>query len=123
VKSIVKYSKRVTIVLALCAAVVSGSRCSISKAPDPLAGFYVDALHGPDSNNTIATDYKTYIQKLSPEEKKYVGPITLYTNKNSEHVVVVEVDLNGTAWYHALFYDKNDKRIKVIKYVGYHYMS
>jgi hypothetical protein len=31
--------------------------------------------------------------------------------------------LNGTAWNHVLIYDKDNKRVKVIKYVGYHYRS
>lgn len=121
-KNIIKHLSYIAIALALCATAILGCRCSTAKS-DPLAGFYVDALHGPDSNKTIADDYKKYIQTLSPEERKYTGSITFYGNKADEHAVLIEVDLNGTAWYHALFYDKNNKRIKVIKYVGYHYMS
>ncbi len=61
--------------LGLMSMFVFGFGCNSSKpTPDPLVGFHIDALHTPDSNQAIADDYKDYIQKLSPEERKYVGP-------------------------------------------------
>lgn len=121
-KKITKLSSFAVIALTLCATVIFGCRCT-PKSSDPLAGFRIDALYTPNSNKAIEDDYKDYIQKLPPDEKKYARVNGYYIDNAGEHAVVVEVDLNGTAWYHALFYDKNNKRTKVTKYVGYHYMS
>jgi hypothetical protein len=41
-----------------------------------------------------------------------------------EHAVRIETDINGKdCWYHILFYDKANKRMKVIKYFYGRYMS
>jgi len=121
-KKITKWLSFVVISLALCVTVIFGCRCSTSKS-GPLTGFRWCSLGELDANKTITADYKDYIQTLSPEEKKYIGGTDFFKDDTGQHVVRIEVDLNGTAWYHALFYDTNNKRIKVIKYVGYHYMS
>jgi len=40
-----------------------------------------------------------------------------------QHAVQIEVALNGKWWRHILVYDKNNKRIKTIKYSPGHYRS
>jgi hypothetical protein len=99
-----------------------GCSCSTSKS-DPLAGFHWCSLGELDANKVITADYKEYIRTLTSEEKKYLGGTDFFKDETGQHVVRIEIDLNGTAWYHTLFYDKDNKRIKVIKYVGWHYMS
>jgi len=91
--------------------------------PDPLAGFHVSSLGNLDANKTISDDYHDYIQKLSPEDRKYVGPTEFYEDGTGQHAVEIEEALNGTWWFHVLIYDKSDKRIKTIKYSPGHYAS
>jgi hypothetical protein len=69
-----------------------------------------------DSNKAISDDYHDYISKLSPEERKYVGPLQFFEDGAGQHAVEIEIALNGTWWFHVLIYDKNNQRVKVIKY-------
>jgi hypothetical protein len=91
--------------------------------PDPLAGFHIAALYNPDSHKAITDDYKAYIKTLSPEEQKYAGPILFYEDGMGQHAVDIEIGINGTSWKHILIYDKDDKRIKTIKYASGDYRS
>ncbi len=105
----------------LLAAILWIVGCAASKpGPDPLAGWNV--LFSQDEkklDKAITVDYQGYIQKLSPEERYYVpgGSIWFYKDGNDQHAVRIEIPLNGTTWEHVLFYDKDNKRLKVIKYI------
>ncbi|MFZ0827850.1 MAG: hypothetical protein WAO02_10550 [Verrucomicrobiia bacterium] len=112
--------------LMLAAMFVIGFGCNIFKPmPDPLAGFHAGDFRTLDANKAITDDYKNYIQKLSPEEKKYLGPspIDFFEDGKGQHAVRITIALNGTWWEHILFYDKNDRRIRVIKYSPGKYRS
>jgi hypothetical protein len=123
-KSIVKCSNHLGLVLMLCATVIFGCRCSAPKpAPDPLAGFRPAGLYTPDTNKAITEDYKNYIRTLSPEEQKYIGPIFFYEDGTGQHAVKIEIGINGTSWVHVLIYDKDNKRIRTIKYSTGRYAS
>ena len=92
--------------------------------PDPLVGFHIAALYTPDSNKAITEDYKDYIQKLPPEEKKFAFLYNVFEDGTGQHAVKIEVDVNGTdRWFHILIYDKDNKRIRVIKYYNGRYQS
>jgi len=123
-KKIIKYSNHFGFALALCVMIISGCSCSAPKAtptPDPLAGFH--AAYGK-VDPSIVTDYQNYIQSLSPEEKKYMGPSLFFEDGTGQHAVQIETDINGIdRWYHILFYDKDNKRTKVIKYFNGRYES
>jgi hypothetical protein len=97
--------------------------CSSQPTPDPLAGFHVSDLQNLDSNKTIADDYKNYLQALSPEDKKFAGPIFYYEDGTGQHAVRIEIEYSGSIWEHVLIYDKDNKRIKAIKYADGGYMS
>ena len=99
-----------------------GFGCTSSKpTPDPLAGWQLDFNHEPDP--AIAKDYQDYIQKLSFEEKGHALPIVKYFKDGTgQHAVQITIGL-GTDWEHVLIYDKDDKRIKTIKYVSGHSYS
>jgi hypothetical protein len=115
-EKIIKYSNCFGFVLAICTMVISGCSCSAPKpAPDPLAGFHVISLVHLDNNKIITDDYKSYIQTLSPEEKKRLGTIFFYEDEAGQHAVEITIGLNGTWWRHILIYDKDNKRIKTIK--------
>jgi hypothetical protein len=128
-KKIIKYSNCFGLVLALCTMVISGCSCSAPKptppTPDPLAGFHVSSLGNLDSNKAITDDYKAYIQTLSPEEQKYLGPspIGFFEDGTGQHAVQIQIALYGTWWFHDLIYDKDNKRVKTIKYAAGDYHS
>ena len=53
-----------------------------------------------------------------------MGPTEPFEDGTGQHAVRIEVDIEGkNAWYHILFYDKDSKRTKVIKYFKGRYMS
>jgi hypothetical protein len=89
--------------------------------PDPLAGFYTDALYNPDSHKAITEDYKKYIHTLSADEQKYAGSVLFFMDGTGQRAVDIRIGINGETWEHVLIYDKNDTRIKTIKYVSGHY--
>jgi hypothetical protein len=100
-----------------------GFGCSSSKpTPDPLAGFHA-AFKILDQS--IVNDYQNYIKNLSPEEKQNLGPYpaSFFENGTGQHAVKITIGLNGTVWRHILIYDKDDKRIKTIKYASGGYRS
>ena len=67
------------ILLASLATLIWAAGCAAPKSPpDPLAGFYPDALYTPDTNKTITADYKDYIQALSPDEQKFIAGIEFF---------------------------------------------
>jgi hypothetical protein len=98
--------------------------CASSKpTPDPLAGFYIDAFHTADSNKLIAHDYEEYIQSLSLRKKDFVGSVDFFDSRTGQHAVDIKIGINGTWWEHILVYDKENKRVKVIKYRNGGYRS
>lgn len=122
-KIMVKYSNRFAFAIALCVMILSGCSCSAPKpTPNPLAGFH--AAYGK-ADQSIVNDYQNYIQTLSPEEKKYMGPYPgrFFEDGTGQHAVQIEVDLKPNAWYHVLIYDKDNKRIKTEKYVDHQFRS
>ena len=88
--------------------------------PDPLARFHFED-HNPDA--TIEKDYRDYIQKLPPDEGKYAGPIHYLTDGAGQHAIMIMMGIDNKVWRHILIYDKDDKRIKTIKYLSGDYHS
>jgi hypothetical protein len=90
-----------------------------------LAGFHFSSLNNLHSNKVITDDYQDYIQKLPPTESKFVGPIGFSEDGTGRHAVSVEIfEANkNSSWQHVLIYDKENKRIKVIKYGHRKYQS
>ena len=107
----------------LLAALIGGCSGCQTKTPDPLVGFHFSSLNNLDSNKAITDDYKNYIQTLSPDEKKTAGPIFYFEDGMGQHAVEIKIGLNGTVWEHVLIYDKDNKRIKMIKYSNGGYRS
>jgi hypothetical protein len=122
-KKIIKHvSSCLWLILILSATLFWGCSCETSKPiPDPLADFKIDFNHEPDK--VIASDYQSYLQNLPLEEKKHAVVGHFFEDGTGRHAVRIEVALNGTDWAHVLIYDRDDKRIKVIKYASGHYRS
>jgi hypothetical protein len=98
--------------------------CASPKStPDPLVGWNFCVSQDPGRlDKAIRDDYQDYIQKLPPKEKADVGIIDLLEDKTGQHAVRIEIS-GYACWYHILFYDKDNKRVKVIKYYVGRYMS
>jgi hypothetical protein len=115
------------IFLALTTMFLFGFGCKPSEpappVPNPLAGFHFSSLNNLDSNKAITDDYKDYIQKLSPKERERASPIFYFEDGMGQHAVQIRIGINGTSWEHVLIYDKDNKRIKTLKYVSGHYAS
>jgi len=113
------------IFLMLVTMLLMGFGCNTSKpTPDPLTGFHFCFDQDPHKlNKTIQDDYQDYIRKLPPEEKTFATYDNDFEDGTGQHAVLITVGLNGTNWRHVLIYDKNDKRIKTIKYVSGHSAS
>jgi hypothetical protein len=110
--------------LMLMAMFLFGFGCNSSKpGPDPLVGFHVSYLQNLDSNKTITDDYKNYLHTLSPEDQKFAGPIFYYEDGTGQHAVRIEIEYGGTIWEHVLIYDKDNTRIKTIKFYNGRYQS
>jgi hypothetical protein len=86
---------------------------------NPVAGWQVDFKSEP--SQAVQKDAQDYISKLPGMEKNWTGPQSWLTDGKGQHALVIPVAVNGTDWGHVLIYDKNDKRIKVIKYMMGHY--
>jgi hypothetical protein len=101
--------------------------CAAPKpSPNPLAGWKVCGSQDYNKIDTaIRDDYRGYIQKLPPDERKFVDDnfIDFFQDEAGQHAVKIEIPLNGTWWEHVLIYDKDNKRIKTIKYSTGHYAS
>jgi hypothetical protein len=107
--------------LVLMAIFVFGFGCNTSKpTPDPLAGWQ---LEFKEIAPTIDKDSQGYIQSLSPEEKKNVCLGHYYKDGTGQHAVEIIIGVNGRGWRHILIYDKDNKRIKTIKYATGYYAS
>jgi hypothetical protein len=81
----------------------------------------MDFNHQP--NQAIMEDYEDYIQKLPSGERNYAVLGQYFEDGAGQHAIVIEIALDGTDWAHVLIYDKNNKRIKTIKYIAGHYRS
>jgi hypothetical protein len=89
---------------------------------DPLAGFSSDFKI---LDQVIVNDYQHYIHNLSPLEERNLGPYPadFYEDETGQHAVEIKIGINGTVWRHVLIYDKDNKRIKTIKYASGNYGS
>ena len=105
----------------LLAALVGGCGGCHTQTPDPLAGWQIAFKEAP--NQTIEKDCQDYIQKLSPEERKSIAYIEYFKDGTGQRAEKITIGLNGTNWRHVLIYDKDNKRIKTVKYVSGHSRS
>jgi hypothetical protein len=97
--------------------------CATQPPPDPLAGW--KPLGGRERETVdagIQEDYQSYIRQL-PHSEERVGPTFLFEGPSGQHAMRMTSGLNGTFWVHILIYDKDNKRIKTLRYASGHYRS
>jgi hypothetical protein len=121
IKKLIRSLWLIFVVLAL--AVLGASGCATSNQ-NPLEAWKI--LFAKDYERldpAIREDYQSYIANLPRGEQNGVGPIAFFEDGTGQHAVKIEIASRGTDWAHVLFYDKNDKRIKVIKFIAGRYAS
>lgn len=107
---------------------ISTAGCSshiflITHTSTPLTGFHFSSLNTLDSNKAISEDYKDYVHKLSADPDTFVGGVLFFEDGTGRHAVQISQGVSGTWWIHDLIYDKDNKRIKTIKYKNGGYRS
>lgn len=100
----------------------------VTQNSDPLTGWtfrtFDEFLPIPDRHNyhldkSVTDDYQDFIAK---NKLNLLGAITgFFEDGTGQHAVEFEAfsPNQNAAWHYVLIYDKESKRIKVIKY-GYH---
>ena len=118
------------VILFLTFILVAG--CAKPKpTPDPLAGWTFrtfdnfsvpGAQHHYHLDKAIMDDYQDFIRK----DNLFVsGAITgFYEDGTGQHAVEFEAFVAGNeSWHYAIIYDKENKRVKVVKYGRTMHMS
>jgi hypothetical protein len=87
----------------------------------PFPGFEMPP-YGHNTNRldqAITDNYQDFLKK---NNLSTVGAITgFFEDGTGQHAIQFETGINGTSWVYTLIYDKNNKRIKVMRYVSGHY--
>jgi hypothetical protein len=106
----------------LLAALVWTVGCA-TQTPDPLTGWHFYSR--TKVSQAITDDYQDYIQTLSLNRKQDVGDVSFFEDGTGQHAVSIEIfgKNKSASWHYAIIYDKENKRIKVIKYGYRTYMS
>ena len=114
----------------LVAVLASVTGCVTKPRSNPLEGWKLSWSHDPNQlNKAISDDYQNYIQKLPPQERARVieSNIWFLEDLTGQHAVKISIPLegfwSGIWWDHILIYDRNNKRIKTIKYKSGRYLS
>lgn len=120
------------------AAIICISGCVAPKQKsDPLAGWNPvgdisyrvnpegSFLGSDPCSQTIIDDVKRFIHTFPPAQRGAgAGPFQLYEDGTGQHAVGFEVFVGPyTSYRYALFYNKEDKRVKVVKYGETRHMS
>ena len=89
---------------------------------DPLAGWQRYSVDYIDKE--IIKDYEAFIQTLPREERIQLDKYAPhpYENGKGSHAIRFDVGIReffvDRIWYYVLIYDKENKRVKVIRYPG-----
>jgi len=57
-----------------------------------------------------------YIKQLPPGENGPVGTVDWYGDGTGRHALDIKINVNGSWRDHLLIYDRENKRVKVIKF-------
>jgi hypothetical protein len=113
-------NNRQPILSVLLAAVVLVAGCASPNdtrpIPSPLEGWHSLSLDDFNSNKAIADDYQVYLQELRGKKRQFIFSVDYAQDGTGQRAVHIKQGVSGTYWEHFLFYDRDNKRIKVIKY-------
>lgn len=79
----------------------------------------------------ISDDVQKFVNKLPVDHSPYgtrrwcywIEDMRFYEDGTGQHAVGFQIPHDGTWWGYVLIYDKNNKRVKAVRYVQGHYMS
>src|SRR6266567_3226907 len=109
----------VSILLSGCTFLLHPINSTFARHSNPIAGWRFCWSQDPNKRDkAIRDDYQDYINKLPPKKRNYVGSVFFFEDGAGQQAVQIEIDLDGTRWEHVLIYDKNNKRVKEVKYVA-----
>ena len=89
---------------------------------DPMKDWKeVKPFSDPAVPESIKQDATTFFQTLSGQERSWWVnngdfAATYWENGTGQHAVILKCPHDGECWCHALIYDRDDRRIKVLKY-------
>ena len=105
-----------------CSTVPGYPAGSASPGTNPVAGWGL--CRSQDTRKlekAIQDDYRNYLSNLTQNERMWMGSVRLSEDGSGQHAVTISVAWYGTWWNHVLVYDKDNKRIRTIRYVAGHY--
>lgn len=105
---------------AICILIAPSVREMLASHINPVAGWQTES---GEPDQAIQKDYQEYLTKPLVDKHGFVSVADWLKDGHGQHAIVIEEGRYDTYWHHVLIYDKNDKRIKVITYVGGHYQS
>jgi len=121
----------VLVLVSGCTFLLHPINSTFARHSNPIADWTFRALddysmprdrHHYQLDKAIIDDYQHFIA----DKKKFPYPpdkITgFFEDGKGQRAVQITIGLKGTHWVYALIYDRNDERIKVIKYVSGYYM-
>ena len=74
----------------------------------------------PNPSPAIDKDYHDFINK---SVRGFILDTNYLEDGKGQHAITIQAGRDDTYWTYVLIYDRNDKRIKVKKYISGHYMS
>jgi|SRR6516162_9829643 hypothetical protein len=105
-----------------CSSVPPYPRGSASVGPNPVAGWAgCQSQDFGTLDKAIQDDYRDYVSSLTSNELMWMGPRGLSEDGSGQHAITIHVAWWGTDWAHVLVYDKDNKRIRTVRYVAGHY--
>ena len=112
-----------SVLLSGCTFLLHPINRAFARHSNPIAGWHWSSLVNLQNNKAISEDYQDYIMRFPTKVRNRIGGIHFFEDGTGKHAVTIGEYSNGTEWTHVLIYDRNDKRIDVIKYVSGYYMS
>jgi hypothetical protein len=99
-------------------------------------GYMSDTIDTLPGYKPISDDVQDYVNKLPVDTTRYdpkvnsdrrwcywIQDMTFYEDGTGQHAVSFTIPHDGTDWGYVLVYDKNNKRVRAVRYVAGHYMS
>ena len=108
----------------LLTAFIMAAGCVPKPTPNPLVGWQRDYNTRPD-DPIIEKDCNDFMQTFQPVGQRPAQVTGIFKDGAGQHAANIEIFEyhKNASWQYFLIYDKDDKRIKVIKYGYCRYQS